>query len=745
MKVSVVGAGPAGLYFAILAKRESPSAAVTVLERNPRSQTFGWGVVFSDETLGNLFEADPPTHAAITRDFARWNEIDVFDRGVLTRSRGHGFSGIGRHRLLDILVERAESLGVELRFGEEVGDPRELASRCDLLVGADGIRSGVRGAWAEAFQPSMDPRRCMFIWLGTTRLFEAFTFIFAEPESAPGAVFQAHAYRYDDAHSTFIVECDERSWREVGLDAMPVDDAVAWLERLFAPWLNGHPLLQNRSSWGRFTTVRNARWSTENVVLVGDAVHTAHFSIGSGTKLAMEDAIALADALRAEAEIPAALARYEAERRSMTERVQKAAQDSLTWFEGVRRSRALHPTQFAFSLLTRSKKIGYENLALRDPELVNGVRGWFAERAGASAETPPMFTPLRLRSVTLANRVVVSPMCMYSARDGVVGDFHLVHYGARAQGGAGLVMCEMTDVSAEGRITPGCAGMYAPSHVAAWRRITSFVHERSPAKVGLQLGHAGRKGSTRVPWEGGEPLSEEAWPLMAPSPIAYRVGWPTPRAMTREMMTLVREQFVSATRMAVEAGFDLVELHCAHGYLLGSFISPLSNRRDDEYGGDIDGRARFPLEVFEAMRAAWPAERPMSVRVSATDWHEGGTTDDDIVAFARALRARGCDVIDVSTGMTVADQQPRYGRMFQAPWSELIRNEVGIPTITVGAISTADQVNTLIAAGRADLCALARPHLADPHWTLHAAAQQGWDAQQWPHPYSLGKPPPTAR
>lgn len=745
MKVLGVGAGPAGLYFAILAKREHPSWDITLLERNPRAQTFGWGVVFSDETLGNLFESDPPTHAAITRDFAHWDEIDVHDRGVVTRSRGHGFSGIGRHRLLDILVERAQALGVEIRYDQEVSDPRALAAQCDLLIGADGIRSGVRAAWAEEFQPSLDPRKCMFIWLGTTRLFDAFTFIFAEPESVPGAVFQVHAYRYDERHSTFIVECDERSWRDAGLDEMPVDDAVRWLEALFAPWLDGHPLLQNRSAWGRFTTVRNARWSTGHVVLLGDAVHTAHFSIGSGTKLAMEDAIALADAFREGDDVPAALARYEEARRPMTERVQKAAQDSLTWFESVRRHRAMDPKQFAFALLTRSKKIGYENLGLRDPPLVDDVRAWFAERAGATPDTPPMFTPLRLRELTLENRVVVSPMCMYSARGGAVGDFHLVHYGARAQGGAGLVMCEMTDVSAEGRITPGCAGMYRPEHVDAWRRITTFVHENSRAKIGLQLGHAGRKGSTAVPWEGGAPLTEGAWDLVAPSAIAYREGWPVPREIDRAGMDAVRDAFVRAARMADDAGFDLLELHCAHGYLLGSFLSPLTNARRDAYGGDIAGRARFPLEVFEALRSVWPARKPMSVRVSATDWHEGGITDDDILAFAAALKARGCDIIDVSTGMTVADQKPLYGRMFQAPWSELIRNEVGIPTITVGAVSTADQVNTLVASGRADLCALARPHLADPFWTLHAASQQGWDPLAWPAQYELGRPPSARR
>lgn len=743
MKIIGVGAGPAALYFSILAKREHPAWDITLIERNLPSQTFGWGVVFSDETLGNLFESDAPTHEAITQNFAHWNDIDVHYRGETIRSSGHGFSGIGRRRLLDILEARAKELGVVLRHGEEVSDPRALAAECDLLLGADGIRSGVRAAFADTFQTSLDPRKCLYIWLGTTKLFDAFTFLFAEPDDVPGAIFQVHAYRFDAEHSTFIVECDERSWRDAGLDQKPVDEAVAWLEKLFAPWLDGHPLLQNRSSWVRFSTVRNARWSAGNVVLLGDAVHTAHFSIGSGTKLAMEDAIALADAFRETDDVPDALARYEAARRPMTERIQKAAQDSLTWFESVRRHRAMEPMQFAFALLTRSKKIGYENLSLRDPALGRAVTRWFDARSGAAQDTPPMFAPLTLRGVTLANRVVVSPMCMYSAKEGTLTDFHLVHYGARAQGGAGLVICEMTDVTAQGRITEGCAGMYLPEHADAWRRVVDFVHGHTAAKVGIQLGHAGRKASTKVPWEGGDTLGDAGWEAIAPSAIPYVAHWPAPRAMDREDMDRVRDAFVNATRMADAAGFDLVELHCAHGYLLASFLSPLTNRREDEYGGDIAGRARFPLEVFDAMRAAWPAHKPMSVRVSATDWHPDGITDDDIVAFASMLKGRGCDVIDVSTGMTVPDQKPLYGRMFQTPWSELIRNEVGIPTMTVGAITTADQVNTIVASGRADLCVLARPHLADPYWTLHAAAAQGWDAQPWPVQYTLAKPRPT--
>lgn len=745
MKVISIGAGPAALYFSILARQRFPSWDITLLERNARGDTFGFGVVFSDETLSNLLEADPPTHAEITASFAHWDAIDVHIRGETFRSAGHGFSGISRRRLLDILEARATALGVTIEHGVDLADPervRALRGECDLLLGADGLRSIVRTIWRDEFRPSFDVRKCRYLWLGTPRRFEAFTFAFAE--NAHG-MFQAHAYRFDDSMSTFIAECDEETFARSGLGDAPIAETVAYLEKLFAPWLGGEPLVTNRSQWIQFVTVRNERWHHGNAVLLGDAAHTAHFSIGSGTKLALEDAIALADCFAGGGTLDEALDRYEASRHPVVERTQKAAQDSLVWFEQARRYLALPPWQLAFSLLTRSKRITFESLGKRDPAFADDVARRFAASAGVAvapteAPPPPMFTPLTLRGMTLANRVVVSPMCMYSAADGTPGDFHLVHYGALAQGGAGLVMTEMTDVAAEARITLGCTGIYTDAHTAAWRRIVDFAHDQSGARVGLQLGHAGRKGATRLMWEGiDEPLAEGAWEILAPSPLPYFPHSQRPRPMERADMDRVIAQYAAATTRAVAAGFDLIEVHMAHGYLLASFLSPLTNLRSDGYGGSIEARARFPLEVFDAVRARWPEERPMSVRVSATDWHPHGITDDDLRALAAMLKARGCDIVDVSSGQTVPEGKPVFGRMFQTPWSDLVRNEVGIATMAVGNIQSADQVNSILASGRADLCVLARPHLADPFWTLRAAAAQGWDAQRWPAQYAAGR------
>jgi anthraniloyl-CoA monooxygenase len=753
VKVAVIGGGPAGVYLALLLRRALPASRVTVLERNTPDDTFGWGVVFSNQTLENLREADPPTYARITAGFARWDDIDVHFRGEVVTSGGHGFSGIGRHALLGILRERAAELGVELRFGADLPDDAALREAglgdVDLVVAADGVNSRIRAKYAAALRPDLDVRRAPFCWLGTTRLFDAFTFLFVE--NADG-VFQAHAYRYSAERSAFIVECDERSWRAAGFDRMGEAETVATCERLFAPWLDGHPLESNAphlpSPWLRFVRVSCERWFTLEgevapVVLVGDAAHTAHFSIGSGTKLAMEDAISLARILAEGRPLEEALAAYQEERRTDALRLQNAARNSMEWFENVRRYVHLDPPQFAYSLLTRSQRVSHENLRLRDGRYLAGVERWFAARAaGAEPDPvpPPMLTPFRLRGMRLENRVVLSPMDTYSAEEGLPNDFHLLHLGARALGGAALLMTEMTCVSPEARITLGCTGMYTPEHRDAWRRIVAFVHGWSRAKVCLQLGHSGPKGATRLMWEGmDEPLEEGAWEVMGPSPVPYGPRSQVPRPMTRADMDRVVEEFVRATRMAAEAGFDMVELHCAHGYLLSAFVTPVSNRRTDEYGGPLENRLRFPLEVLRAMRAAWPEERPMSVRISATDWVEEGLSGDEAVEVARAFRGAGADVIHVSTGQTTPDARPVYGRMFQTPYSDRIRNEAGVPTIAVGNITEPDQVNGIIAAGRADLCALGRPHLADPHWTLHAAAALGWEAQPWPVQYLPGK------
>jgi anthraniloyl-CoA monooxygenase len=737
VKVISIGGGPGGLYYSILAKKRDPKTEVVIYERNQRDDTFGFGVVFSDQTLGHLERADGPSYREITKSFAHWDDIDIHFRGQILTSTGHGFSGLSRRRLLQILSERAEMLGVRIEYQREVTDPSTLDA--DLILGADGVNSSTRARYAAELGPQIDLRPNRFVWLGTTFPFKAFTFYFKENQHG---LWRVHAYRYDQVHSTFIVECTAETFARAGLSAEDEDATIAYCEELFTAELQGHRLLKNRSIWRQFPNITNRRWHTGNVVLIGDAAHTAHFSIGSGTKLAIEDALALDEALAEHATIPEALAAYDAARRPGVASLQRAAQVSLEWFEQTERYMSLEPVQFAFSLLTRSLRVTHQNLALRDASFVQQVDRWFAGRAFAQAglqtpavPPPPMFTPLRLRELVLENRVVVSPMCQYSAEDGTVDDWHLVHLGSRAIGGAGLVIAEMTDVSREGRISLGCAGMYEAKHVPAWRRITDFVHRHSRARIGLQLAHAGRKGSTLRLWEGADqPLPEGGWPLIAPSALPYQPNSPVPREMNRADMDQVRDDFVRAAQMAEEAGFDLLEIHFAHGYLLGTFLSPLTNRRSDEYGGSLHNRLAFPLEVFGAVRRVWPAHKPISVRISATDWAPGGTTVEDAVEIAKALKTAGADVIDVSAGQTVPEQKPRYGRLFQTPFSEQVRIEAQIPTMTVGNVSSFGDVNSILTAGRADLCVLARAHLYDPYWTRHAAQAQGYPLE-WPNPY----------
>lgn len=756
MRVNILGGGPAGLYLAILLKKQNPAHRIQVVERNAPDDTFGWGVVFSDETMSNLEEADRETYAQITGEFCRWTEIDIFVEDTKIRSTGHGFCGIARKRLLQILQDRARALGVELSFKKEELDVDAYRKDCDLLVGSDGLRSVVRKRYESVFQPTLDVRKARYIWLGTTRRWETFTFSFRKNEHG---LFQIHAYPFDATHGTMIVETDEATFRAAGLDRMSEAESVAYCEKLFAKELDGGRCLPNRSTWIQFTTVRNERWSHENVVILGDAAHTAHFSIGSGTKIALEDAISIAQQIaKAEREgrsIESALQGYEEERKPIVGRIQTAAQQSLEWFENAPRyyERAMQkgePLELAFSLLTRSRRITHANLKVRDPGLVAEVDRSFSDRSGVEGSRastkpqapPPMFSPFRLRDLVLPNRVVVSPMCEYSATDGMPNDWHLVHLGSRAVGGAGLVMAEMTDVTADGRITHGCTGLYSDAHVAAWKRVVDFVHGHSASKIGIQLGHAGRKASTLLPWEGDAPLRDAtAWETIAPSPLPYDAGYPAPREMNRADMLALRDAFVAATHRALSAGFDLLELHMAHGYLLSSFLTPLANQRTDEYGGSLENRMRFPLEIFEAVRAAWPKEKPLGVRVSATDWVDGGFTDTDAVVVSRALKERGCDFIDVSTGQTSPLCKPVYGRMYQTPFADRIGAEAGIATIAVGNIQDFDQINTIVASGRADLCALARPHLFDPYFTLHAAAAQGWASEvAWPKQYLAARP-----
>jgi anthraniloyl-CoA monooxygenase len=747
MRIVSIGGGPAGLYFALLMKKARPESDITVIERNRPDDTFGWGVVFSDETLGNFEREDPESMAKIRASFRYWGEIETHYGGEVVTSTGHGFCGLSRKKLLMILHERCRELGVKITFQHEVTDFEAVRREADLVLGADGVNSAVRAHWASAFKPSIDWRKCKFCWLGTDKTLRAFTFVFEENEHG---LFQVHAYPFEEGRSTWIVECREETWKKAGLDQASEEDTVRYCEKLFAKYLDGHRLLTNRSVWRTFPTIVNERWHHENVVILGDAAHTAHFSIGSGTKLAMEDAIALSDTFKRVGtdDVPKALAAYQAARYDETRRLQRAAQTSLEWFETSARYQKQHPVTFSFNLMTRSKRITYDNLALRDPALVEQATERFAEAAGAPKASdgtapPPMFTPFTLRGLTLPNRIVVSPMCQYSAEDGVPTDWHLVHLGSRAVGGAGLVISEMTDVSPEGRITHGCAGLWGDAHEAAWKRVVDFVHAHSPAKIGIQLAHAGRKASCSRPWEGDRPLraGEGAWEAIGPSALPFAEGWHVPREMTRADMDRIVAAFAEATKRSLRAGFDLIELHMAHGYLLSSFLSPLSNRRTDAYGGSLENRARFPLEVLDAVRAAWPDDRPISVRISATDWvREGGQTVDESVALARMLKAHGCDIVDVSSGGNSPTSEVVYGRMYQVPFAEQIRFEAGIPTMAVGAIQGADHANTVLCAERADLCALARPHLGEPYLTLHAAARYGYADHPWPKQYLAARP-----
>ncbi|GLW48239.1 salicylyl-CoA 5-hydroxylase [Streptomyces sp. NBRC 14336] len=743
LRVAVIGGGPGGLYAAALLKRLDPGREITVWERNAPDDTFGFGVVLSDETLGGIEHADPEVYAALQQHFTRWDDIVIGHRDTRHTSGGHGFAALGRKRLLDILHRRCRGLGVDLRFTAEAPPPDELAETHDLVIAADGVHSTTRETYAEVFRPRITSHRCRYIWLATDFAFEAFRFEIAETEHG---VMQLHGYPYASDASTVIIEMREEVWRAAGFADTDTRDSIEACAKIFADVLRGRPLRSNNSAWTTFRTVVNARWSHRNVVLLGDAAHTAHFSIGSGTKLAVEDALALAACLEEQPDLPSALTAYEEERRPVVASTQRAARASLAWFENIALYLDQPPRQFAFNLLTRSRRVTHDNLRLRDARFTEAVERDF----GCPPGTPPMFTPFRLRGLTLRNRVVVSPMDMYSAVDGMPGDFHLVHLGARALGGAGLVMTEMVCVSAEGRITPGCTGLWTGAQGEAWRRIADFVHTRAPGTaIGVQLGHSGRKGSTKLMWEGiDEPLPDGNWPVVAASPIPYRPDSQLPRELSRAQLTDIREQFTSAAWRAARAGFDLLELHCAHGYLLSGFLSPLTNRRTDAYGGTLEKRLRFPLEVFDAVRAVWPEERPMTVRISATDWAEGGNDAEDAVEIARAFAAHGADAIDVSTGQVVHDEQPEYGRSYQTPYADRIRNTVGVPVIAVGAISSWDDVNSLILAGRTDLCALARPHLYDPHWTLHAAAEQSYDgpAAPWPAPYRAGsRRPQTGR
>jgi anthraniloyl-CoA monooxygenase len=747
MKVTVIGGGPAGLYFSILYKKAWPQARITVYERNRPDDTFGFGVVFSDQTLETFQTYDLESYRSITENFAYWDDIEIRAKGTVHRIGGNGFCGCSRATLLKLLHQRAQQLGVELKFQTEVTDIGSALRDADLVIGSDGINSRIRETYKDHFKPSVDLRPNRFTWMGSTKPLDAFTFYFKETKFG---IIIVHSYQYEPGRSTWIFETDPETFAKLGLDPLDEPGSARLMEELFAEELQGHKLIINRSMWRNFPAIRCERWVYENCVILGDAKATAHFSIGSGTKLAMEDAIGLYESFRATGgqNVKAALAHYETTRREEVEKTQHSANVSLVWFEHVKRFWNMNPTRFVFGLMTRSKAITYDNLALRAPEFVDEVDHMMADETKAAGfpnvdtktPVPPMFQPFRLRDMVVPNRVVVSPMCQYSAKDGLPNDWHLVHLGSRAIGGAGLVYTEMTDVSPDARISPGCTGLWNAEQEAAWKRIVDFVHANSAAKICMQLGHAGRKGATKLSWEGdSEPLPEGAWPIISASPIPYFPNSQVPREMTRADMDRTVADFVAATERAHRAGFDMVELHAAHGYLLASFISPITNKRSDDYGGSLKNRMRFPLEVFSAMRKVWPKEKPMSVRISATDWIDGGVTGDDAVKISEMFKAAGCDMIDVSTGQTDPDSAPVYGRMYQTPFSDQIRNEANIATMAVGAVTTADQVNTIVAAGRADLVALARPHLMDPYFTLRAAGWYGAPNVYCPPQYLSGR------
>ncbi len=759
MRIAIAGGGPGGLYFAALMKQLDPTHDVTVWERNAPDDTFGFGVVFSDETLGGIESADTEIYGRMESRFARWTDIDVDVDGHEFTIGGQGFAAMSRKELLQILQQRVARLGVTVHYRAVAPDVEQLRAGYDLVIAADGLNSVIRTACADVFRPTLDRRHNKYIWFGTDLVFEAFQFIVRNTE---WGTMQIHGYPFSDQGSTFIVEMHEDVWRRAGFDKTEHDVfppgvsdeyAVERIKEIFRDELKGHQVLTNNSKWLSFHTVRNERWHSGNVVLLGDAAHTAHFSIGSGTKLAMEDALALAACLHEHGSVEIALTAYETERRPVVESTQRAAQASLEWFENIGMYAGQDPAQFVFNLLTRSRRITFENLKDRDEEFAARMEEEFARQQGSSQVTPAMFQPTHIGPLALKNRIIVSPMDMYSSVDGVPGEFHLVHLGSKALGGAGLVMTEMTCVSPEGRITLGCPGLWNDEQRDAWTSVVDFVHGHTTAKIGLQLGHSGRTGSTKLMWEGmDEPMDSDNWDVIGPSALPYGDGCHLPGEADRDDLDKVVADFVDAARRGVDAGFDLVEIHAAHGYLLSSFLSPVSNQRTDEYGGSLANRLRFPLEVFDAVRNVVPANIPVTVRISATDWVPDGNTADDAVEIARAFIAHGAAAIDVSTGQVTKDEQPAFGRSYQTPFADRIRHEVaaeaGAAVIAVGAISSYDDVNSILLAGRADLCALGRTHLYNPNWTLHAAAEQEYrgDAAEWPVQWQAGRRrPPTSR
>ena len=741
MKIAVIGGGPSGLYFSILTKKAMPHCQIDVYERNKSDDSFGFGVVFSDETLGEFLKRDMQSYELIRSKFAYWDDIIIARDGEEVSIAGNGFCGCSRKTLLQLLQQRCKEEGVNLHFEQNVDDI-SLFENADIVIASDGIASGIRTKYEKEFGTKIVMKQNRFVWLGSTKPLDTFTYFFRNTEHG---LIVAHSYQYEEGMSTWIFECSDETWQKFNFEVTNEADTIAKISEIFKDELDGHPLISNKSHWRQFPHVTNENWYHKNIVLLGDAKATAHYSIGSGTKLAMDSAIGLSDAVIANpTDVQAAFQQYDKTRRNTVEMIQYAALVSLDWFENMNRHNQ-HPFyQFAFGCMTRAKKVTFENLRLRDKSFTDKVLEEFNGNNNINnknchtglVEVPAAFSTFKLRNLELQNRIVMSSMGQYATENGLVNDWHFQHYTSRAVGGLGLILTEMTAISETGRITEGCAGIYTENQIAEWKRINDFIHNYTQTKIGIQLGHSGRKGATKKPWE--EAFNGTSWELLSASAIPFNENSKTPKEMTLADMDLITSQFVQATKNVNEANFDMIELQAHHGFLLASFLSPLTNTRTDEFGGSIENRLKFPLRVFTEMRNAFPKEKPMSVRISATDWAENGISDEDVVIITEAFKNAGADIINVSTGNTVANQKPQTGRMWQTPFSDTVRNTVNVPTITAGCIQDIDQINTIILNGRADLVALGRPLLLDANFVRNAQAYEQFQATDIPNSYKMG-------
>ena len=734
MKITVIGGGPGGLYFSILTKKAMPHWEINVYERNKPDDSFGFGVVFSDETLGEFLKRDMQSYELIRSKFAYWDDIIVARDGQEVSIAGNGFCGCSRKTLLKLLHQRCEEEGVKLHFQQNVDDLSQFKDS-DIIVACDGIGSGIRSQFQNEFGTKIQLKSNRFVWMGSTKPLDAFTYFF---RSTPFGMIVAHTYQYEEGMSTWIFECTNETWEKLQFEVENEANTVSKLSEIFKEELDGHPLITNKSHWRQFPHVTNKNWHHNNIVLLGDAKATAHFSIGSGTKLAMDCAIGLFDALMANPDnVQNTFLQYEKTRRNPVEMIQYAASVSLEWFENMNRYEKYPFYQFSFGCMTRSKKVTYENLRLRDQSYTDKVLEEF-NQINKNNTNAAAFSTFKLRGLELSNRIVMSSMGQYAAIDGLVNNWHFQHYTSRAIGGLGLIITEMTAVDSNGRITLGCAGIYNEEQVVEWKKITDFVHEHTATKIGIQLGHSGRKGAVKKPWEGTNEPIDNAWELLSASAIAFNDKMAIPKEMNANDIQNVINQFANAAKNAEKAGFDMIELQAHHGFLLASFLSPLTNNRTDEFGGSVENRLKFPLQVFNAIRENFPSEKPISVRISATDWAESGISQEDVLFIASEFKKAGADIINVSTGNTVENQNPKTGRMWQVPFSDMVRNEAEVATITAGSITDIDQINTIILSGKADLVALGKPLLLDPYFVRKAQAYEQITITDIPNPYQKG-------